>query len=272
MRECFIFRTHKIDESHKLSVLKYKEDLKNSKDCDLVVSLNINLNEDNVDKIIEWWSLVCIQNQITLVVFYDKDIREKCPFYQNAWLHSQYCFTSSYEILKEKDLIYDFYWFIEYDAKPTGSIKEIIYHHRVNSADLIGSFINSYKRDSVWFWWNENPIHLDVILEKRWKYFPALTRLSQRFLEKLVEDCKQYYSVVESFIPTMCVKHFGKYSLHNLDAKFWVEYDKFDSLKAPLTLRFTPPYSNDQDFEDKIKPSYQTSPNYTSNKLFHPIK
>jgi len=247
MKQCFILRTHLWDEVNKRLAEQYCQDLFNY--CDFIVCLNVK-DKSNLN-IISNWLQFCNDNNIKLCLMCESDIYRDYPHYKGVWLHSQNTFIYCYQKLAQ----YDYYWFVEYDLRFTGSIKEVLMDHEFYIHDLLGTHIEDYNSSKEWYWWNEQNINLDIELKNRYKYFPAISRLSYRLLNKLSIDAKITYSVIESYVPTICVKYFGINSLHNLDTKFWTSN----------TVRYSPIHGNDNFYQQSIK-----NDNY--NLLFHPIK
>lgn len=266
MKQCFIYRTHKIDDIDKKVLLDYYNNLRAY--CDVAISLNVPDHSEHSEKIINYWKNICDPLSIDLLVFREDDILQKYPHHKGTWLHSQMSFVTAFEILTSLNKIYDFYWYIEYDARISGSTKELLEHHEITNADLLGTSINSYTAEPAWYWFTESHVNLDIPLKERYKYFPALSRLSYRLCLKLTEAVLTQYAVVETLVPTVCVKYYGSKSVHNLDSKFWVNFEDLDiknNNTAPLTLRFNPPFGNDEYYQNNLK-------NLKYNKLYHPIK
>lgn len=73
--------------------------------------------------------------------------------------------------------------------------------------------------------------------------------------------------MVETLVPTICAQYFGTKSIHNLDSKFWVNFEDLNvtNCTASLTLRFAPPFGEDNYYDLHIKPQKH-------NKLYHPVK
>src|SRR5258708_20970513 len=111
MKQCFIYRTHKIDEIDKKVLLDYYNDLNDY--CDVAISLNVHDSSEKSEKIIAYWKDICLPLQIKVLVFREDEVKKEYNYYKGAWLHSQFSFITAFILLEE----YDYYWFIEYDAR-----------------------------------------------------------------------------------------------------------------------------------------------------------
>lgn len=252
MHQCFVFRTHKIDPLHQTLIREYAKDL--SDYADMVVNLNINSKEPRPQMLLQYWKTFCDQEKIKLTIFVDNELKKRYPFYQGGWLHSQYSFTETYRQLQG----YDYYWFVEYDVRISGSIKEILQHHEKNQADILATHIASYSKCKDWYWWKER-CKIDVPINLRWKFFVALSRYSSRLLQKLEQAVKTQYAVVESLVSTVCVQHFGPSSLQELDRRFWME-------PYGPTIRWQPNFWNAHHYQQVVKPTLK------KNMVYHPVK
>lgn len=139
------------------------------------MSLNVPDSSDKSNNIIDYWKNICDPLSIDLLTFKENEVLKKYPHHKGTWLHSQMSFVTAFELLFSINKKYDYYWYIEYDARISGSTKELLKHHEVTSADLLGTSVNSYFCEPNWYWFTETHVKLDLPLEKRFKYFPALS-------------------------------------------------------------------------------------------------
>ena len=247
MNQCFIFRTHIYTDVHVSLVQEYIEQLDGY--CDVIVLLNVKDKSDASVDIIRKWR----RHNFNLCIFYEQDLHLRYSHYKGAWLHCQYGFYECYVQYPN----YNFYWFCEYDTRFTGNIKTLLQAHEHQSQHLLGTHIQTYVESKDWYWWTESHVNLDIPLINRYKYFPAICRLSSQLLSKLHQDNIMYYSVIESFIPSVCVKYFGETSISNLNSIYWNNH----------TMRFQPSHGDQQQYINTILNNTKYA-----NLLFHPIK
>ena len=250
-KQLLTFRTHKADEVDQKTVGVYIEQLAGY--CDVSVNLNVKDSSAPAEDIIKFWSDFCHGHSIKLTVFRDTEVKSKYPYYNGAWLHSQFSFIATLEDCPD----YQTYWFVEYDVRFNGNIRDLLEAHEGVSEDLLGTHVSDFKTNPYWGWWREKEAKLPLPIQSRYKYFGPISRYSNRLLHALRVEAAQYYSNLETFIPTICVCQFGPDSIRNLNAEFW----------DATSCRYFPVHGTDQFYQTFIVPVPANR-----GKVFHPVK
>lgn len=158
---------------------------------------------------------------------------------ERIWHHVEYALIDYY--LRNPQ--YDFYWRIEYDVKFGGDWGLFFRHFADNKADLLGTYIKTYKDDPEWRWWRAMNCEINRN-DLRGMFFPV-TRFSREALDLLNRKYKGGMSgFCELVVPTllnmenMKIEDIGKnyYDLHAFNCSFSVVRKK-GKLHHPVRKR-----------------------------------
>lgn len=257
MSECMILRVHRYDIEDRKWAKEIADQLSNV--CKVYVQLNIPDNTPIYQALTDAWNYYCQENNMELITFREDIIKKTHPEYLGAWRHSQLSFICGYESLNEINRIYDYYWYMEYDARYGGDISDMILFYRKYKEDLLGTHLGHYSQSPGWLRWYDQPKYMTLSLEKGWKYFGCLSRLSRRLLEGLAKEVHENHThqMVEVYVPTICADLFGPDSMRDFDKIHWNE----------STVQYRPIWGTPQEWDDILKYS-----DIYKNKLTHPIK
>lgn len=124
--------------------------------------------------------------------------------------------------LTTPDKPFDYYWFVEYDARFVGSWLHLILACNPMSHDVIGTDVEPFQA-SNWGWepWRIPGERWDMPLENRWRFFAPVMRQSHRFCAALAQSVEQTHGTYETYVASTCVKHFGTTSIANFPSCFW---------------------------------------------------
>lgn len=250
-KQVVIFRTHRDSNEDRALVTEYRDELLGY--CDVAVTLCVK-NRDEKDNIMNW-TRHCSNLNIQLSICYENE--DKPSFYQKPWIHGQYCFTEAYVDLLYHGYVYEYYWIIEYDARYTGSLQTLLDDHLNISTDVLGTATYHYADIKDWGWWFEEKVNLPLPLEERACNYAPVMRLSRRLLTEMMKAVAEYYSNVESFIPTISIHFFGHHSIGNIKSSHWTRW----------TCRYSPHHGSHEYYKEHILPNLEMK-----NMIFHPIK
>ena len=120
------------------------------------------------------------------------------PVQEDIWQHAEYPIIDYY--LRKPQ--YDFYWRIEYDVQFGGDWGDFFRHFLDNKADLLGTYIKTYKDEPNWYWWNK--MNLQVNRDYlRGMFFPV-ARFSRRALAFLDQKYRAgALGYCEIIVPTL---------------------------------------------------------------------
>lgn len=134
-------------------------------------------------------------------LFTPDDIKKKGYNFNSdrgIWYHIEYPVVDYY--LRNPQ--YDFYWRIEYDVK-FGDDWGLFFRNFIDSnADLLGTYIKTYKDDPAWFWWEAVNFKISKD-DLRGMFFPVV-RFSRAALDILDRKYKNGMSgYCEIVVPTL---------------------------------------------------------------------
>ena len=140
------------------------------KDFDVVLSYDCSRDPDRISR--DFSSHLFTAEQIRKMGY-------EFPEHEGVWYHIEYSIIDYY--LRNPQ--YDFYWRIEYDVRFGGDWGDFFRHFLDNKADLLATYVKTYKEDPHWNWWNA--INLQVEQDcLRGVFFPVV-RFSRRSLASL---------------------------------------------------------------------------------------
>lgn len=249
MREVLIFRTHRDNDFDQQLLLEYKKEVAGF--CDLAVCLNLKSRSVKTN-----WAAFCREHNIPLCINYENE--NKPSFYKGAWIHGQYGLIEAYNALRGRASgAYDYYWIIEYDIRFTGSLKMLMSDHHEMTADVLGTYTSGYAGDGEYTVWREPNVNFPLPIEDCVRNFAPLMRLSSRLFSVLPSQALKYYSNIETFIPSVSVKLFGRDSVQTFKTRYWNR----DS------CRYAPQWGPQEKFAETVV----SNPQY-KNIIFHPVK
>lgn len=117
---------------------------------------------------------------------------------EGIWYHVEYPILDYYR----QNPRYDFYWRIEYDVRFGGDWFTFFRYFIDNKADLLATYIKTYKNEPNWHWWNK--INLEVDKKYLRGVFFPIARFSKRSLEFLDYQYRKGVSgYCEVVVPTL---------------------------------------------------------------------
>jgi hypothetical protein len=117
---------------------------------------------------------------------------------EGIWHHVEYPMIDYY--LRNPQ--HDFYWRIEYDVRFSGDWDVFFRHFLDNKADLLATYIKTYKDHQDWRWWNEINFKVDRD-DLRGMFFPVV-RFSRRSLACLDQKYRAgALGYCEIIVPTL---------------------------------------------------------------------
>lgn len=213
----FIFRTQHGPDND----LSYIQDITKELGASKVI-INLNVSDEQSPLIAKWKTVLTPLN-LQLITILDTHLKKEYPFYDGAWKHGYLQFVEVFKELKTRKIQNAYYWFWEYDLRLAGSIKSFFVTHGDWTEDFLGTWVDSYRNDPDWYWWNADNNNYDqhnIPKEERYKAFAPVIRLSHRFMEKLTE-VKDISGHIESYLPTLAAKFYGPESIDNVDSIYW---------------------------------------------------
>lgn len=170
-------------------------------------------------------------------------------------------------MLKEKDQreptptveagAFRWYWLIEYDARFAGSWRQFVEENSSRKEDLLGTHVAAFTPQNCgWEAWRIPGEHWDIPLLERWKFYAVVMRISHRMYCALRDNSTHTHGALETYVSSLCAKHFGPKSLADFDMKYW----DGDS------VRYIPTHCTAKEFA-----AFRLQPK-NANRLFHPIK
>jgi len=136
---------------------------------------------------------------------------------EGIWHHVEYPIIDYY--LQKPQ--YDFYWRIEYDVKFGGDWGLFFRHFADNKADLLGTYIKTYKEDPEWRWWRA--MNCEINRNDLRGMFFAVTRFSREALDLLQRKYQSGMSgYCEVVVPTLL--NMGNMKIEDIGKNY---YDSF---------------------------------------------
>lgn len=256
-KQFFGYRVHFFKENQLELVLDIASKLKECTDLliDLYVVVSCNSKQDQ--HLVQWRER--LPEGILLIPCVENEMCKRYPYFLDCWYHTpaQYMECMLWLQAHRPVVRYQWFWFWEYDVRYTHDPSRFLLQQKTDTRDLLGRDARQYdtsNSEDEYFWWkgDKRPIKLPVPLEKRWKIFMPVCRLSKRLLEKMVATSDQHWSFAETHLSTMCAHWFGSDSLGDFSGE-WVKH----------------PYYTWQPVQQQIFDVLSKEP---VNRLVHPIK
>lgn len=150
---------------------------------------------------------------------------------------------------------YDFYWFIEYDVRFSGSWARFLERFRANEADLLACHVRRFAEEPAWCWWQSLSMAGEPFREQDLlRAFLPIHRLSRRAFQAIENALRRGFTGhFEGLVPTvlalegLSIEDFGGdgsfVRSENQDAFYSSRSSQDGGLWGGGTMRFRPPHA-----------------------------
>jgi hypothetical protein len=167
---------------------------------------------------------------------------------------------------------YKYYWFMEYDVRYSGDLRELINELNTSDADLLGGYIDRHSgAGDSWMHWPSLQIPARVSSDEWRRAFLPLCRVSNKLFSTLIDRYKEgWRGHFEALWPTVAAAHGMSYADFGGTGEFvparWRGKHYFGSMLPNGVFISTygawPFYSESSLFEDQLH----------QNTIWHPVK